>query len=190
MALFIRKIRSDNNIELFLDAQNFDSVKADVVTELNISDKGDLSVWKVDNPQDKDELNKVFISIAASLPKCEDIQFLLICDNEITSHNLNIPMKAPVEIGLCKTLQDKHHNIKEIEILNIKDCLKLYYDILKNDDIDNPEHLVYIEGSNMAKMLLEGKKHSLINEDCNKPLFGYIKSHYRAIYDEVMSSVS
>ena len=99
MALFIRKIRSDSNIELFLEAQNFDSVKADVVTELNISDKGDLSVWKVDNPQDKDELNKVFISIAASLPKCEDIQFLLICDNEITSHNLNTPIQAPVEIG-------------------------------------------------------------------------------------------
>lgn len=44
MALFIRKIRSDSNIELFLEAQNFDSVKADVVTELNISDKGVVTI--------------------------------------------------------------------------------------------------------------------------------------------------
>lgn len=186
MALYVRKIRSDSNIDCFLNAKNFDTVKGDVVTELNVSDCGDLSVWKVNNPQDKEELNKVYISIAASLKKCEDIQFILIYDTDLSSHNLNQPQNQSVEIGLCDELQNKHHNIKEIEIRNIKDCLQLYYDILKNDDPDNPSRLIYIEGSNMARMLLEGKKSSLIKEDCNKELFGYIKKHYRAIFDEIM----
>lgn len=188
MPLYIRKIRSDQNIELFLTANDFDSVKGDVITELNISDRGDLSVWKVENPKDAQELNKVFISIAATtLRKCEDIQFLLIFDSDIKSHNLSLPVNEPSEKGLSPELQNKHHNIKEIEIKNIMDCLQLYYDIIRNDDVDNPNHLVYIEGSNMARMLLEGKKNSLIMEDCNKDLFGHIKKNYRAIYDEVMT---
>lgn len=187
MALFIRKIRSDSNVECFLQAENFDSVKGDVVTELNISDGGDLSVWKVENPTDISEINQVYISIAASLKKCEDIQFLLIDEQDLTSHNLTQPIRQSVEIGLCDSLQNRHHNIKEIEIKNIKDCLQLYYDIISGDDKDNPERLVYIEGSNMAKMLLEGKKQALINDDCNKELFNYIKNHYKNIYNEVMN---
>lgn len=189
MPLYIRKIRSDQNIELFLSANDFDSVKGDVVTELNISDRGDLSVWKVEDPQNEDELNQVFISIAATtLKKCEDIQFLLIYDKEIESHNLNQPENEPVEKGLSDELQKRHHNIKEIEVKNIMDCLKLYYDVIRNDNADEPEHLVYIEGSNMARMLLEGRKKSQILDSCNKELFGYIKSHYKEIYNEIMNS--
>lgn len=189
MAAYVRKIRTEENIQIFRASDILDSLYADVVTELNISDRGDLSVWKVDNPDDPNELEQALICISVScMNKCEDIQFIIIYDEDLRAHNLPLPEQQPEEIGVQESLQNKHHNLKGLLVNNLSDCLKLYHDIIMEEDFNNHRKVIYKHGYEIAELLLRNKKNNIINADCNTNLFGNIRKKYQKIYNEIMLS--
>lgn len=181
MAYYIRKIKYEANAEALRSQIDYQELYGDVLSEYSISNEGDLSVWRIENLDDKKTLEKILIAITISTPVCEDTSFMIITDEILCKYGFSEPKQGPSGQNYCHEWELLHYNIKGIKFRDIINCLKMYRDLLQNDDVDNPHNLLYIEGSNLAEIILKAKSDDIIEAGkikCNQ----CIKRDYNPLY--------
>ena len=184
MSYYIRKIRTEQNVEFFRLSTDISSIEADVITEFNISNGGDLSVWKIDNYKDYETVNKIIVAIAICFNKCEDTSFLLLSDKILRKYDIPEPQQESSGNNYCEEIEKLHYNIKRLVFRDISKCLSMYREIIKNDDTGSPVNIIYIPGNELAKLIMMAKKDNLFEKERIKCL-SFIKKKYKEIYNEL-----
>lgn len=185
MSYYIRKIKFESNADLLRSQIDIPELFGDVISEYNISNNGDLSVWKIDDIKDKDTLEKILLAIVISTPVCEDTTFLIMNDDILKKYGFEIPVKGASGENYCPEWEDLHYNIKDIRLKNIITCLSMYRDLLQNDDLNSPKNIIYINGAKLAEIILKALMNNTNNIlerniKCNKS----IKENYSALYSK------
>lgn len=182
MAYYIRKIKYESNADLLRSQTDIPELFGDVISEYNISNNGDLSVWKIDDLNDNITLEKIFLAIVISTPVCEDTTFLIMNDDILKKYGFKTPEQGASGENYCSDWEQMHYNIKNIKFKDIETCLTMYRDLLQNDDQNNPKNIIFTEGHKLAEKILEAQLNNIISRDikCNR----YIKRTYQALYSK------
>jgi len=185
MAYYIRKIKYESNADLLRSQTDIPELFGDVIAEYNISNNGDLSVWKIDDIEDKDTLEKIVLAIVISTPVCEDTTFLIMDDDILKKYGFEIPVKGASGENYCQEWESLHYNIKNVRFKNIITCLSMYRDLLQNDDLNSPKNIIYINGAKLAEIILKALMNNTNNIlerniKCNKS----IKENYTELYSK------
>lgn len=164
MGYLVRKFKELENKNIINDAENVDSIVADVLKEFQTCDHGDLSTWRIENLSD---INDAILPIALCVDKICEINLIIIDENLLLKYHFTKENESSGEdnIKINKQMDSLHWNIKNVNIGNLKDCVALYWETMDNEEHTFSTYNKKIPDFQVASIIIDAYKNNRITKD-------------------------
>lgn len=180
MAFYVRKINSVDNLKLIQDTQDISFLEADILKNEFSTTGGTLSTWKIES---QSELKEAVLATAICFKQLSDMYFLLINDSFITS-DIDIKPEASGHY-LCEELEQRHYNIKNINVGNIKNSILLIKSAIQNENLDDPSILILQTAPEIQQIIKNAYvEKKITKDDIEEPLYNYLKKRDKDVFKE------
>lgn len=143
MSYLVRKINKRKNLDILEGLIDIEEISADIPTSEFRTTDSSLSTWYIDSLQTLDE---AVLAIAVSSSDITKMDFIVIQTDILDSNELQYtPTYAGMKIAI-PDLQDKHYDIQGISLKKLKNCCKVYKDVIQMNDGEEIYIVRYAEG--------------------------------------------
>lgn len=172
MAFFVRKINDLDNLKTIQDADDVSLLEADILKAEFATNGGTLSTWKIN---DIDEIDEAVLATSICFRQLSDMYFLLLDESLFSSNQVEIKQEESGHY-LCDTLENRHYNIKNITVGNIKNSILLIKSAIQKENIDDPSIIFLKTESEIRDIITEAYKTNKISKkDIQEQLYNILK---------------
>lgn len=181
MAFYVRKINNLDNLKTIQESADVSLLEADILKAEFATNGGTLSTWKI---EDINEIDEAVLATSICFKQLSDMYFLLIDESLFSSNHVEIKQEDSGHY-LCDTLENRHYNIKNLTVGNIKNSILLIKSAIQKEDIDNPSLIFLKTESEIREIITEAYKIKKVSKkDIQEQLYNNLKKKDKSTFIE------